>query len=58
MVLAKENVEKEEAEINEEKDMDAKIQQDLNEIYEKSAVTFLSNKDVIVHLEHVIRIRF
>ncbi len=43
--------EKEEAEINEEKDMDSKIHLDLNEIYEKSAVAFLSNKDVIVHLE-------
>jgi hypothetical protein len=61
MVLAIGKGEKEEeveAEINEEKDMDAKIQLDLNEIYEKSAVTFLSNKDVIVHLEHIIRIRF
>jgi len=58
MVFAKEKVEKEEAEINEEKDMDAKIQLDLNEIYEKSAVTFLYNKDVIVHFEHIIPIRF
>jgi len=61
MVLAigkGENEEKEEAEINEEKDMDAKIQLDLNEIYEKSAVAFLSNKDVIVHFEHIIPIRF
>ncbi len=58
MVFAKEKVEKEEAEINEEKDMDAKIQLDLNEIYEKSAVAFLSNKDVRVHLEHIIHIRF
>ncbi len=41
MVFAKGKEEKEEAEINEEKDMDAKIQLDLNEIYEKSAVTFL-----------------
>jgi hypothetical protein len=38
--------------------MDAKIQLDLNEIYEKSSVAFLSNKDVIVHFEHIIRIRF
>ena len=52
MVFAKEKEEEEvEAEINEEKDMDAKIHLDLNEIYEKSAVAFLSNKDVIVHLE-------
>ncbi len=57
MVFAKEK-EEVEAEINEEKDMDAKIQLDLNEIYEKSAVTFLSNKDVRVHFEHLIPIRF
>ena len=51
MVFAKEKDEEEEAEINEEKDMNAKIHLDLNEIYEKSAVAFLSKKDVIVHLE-------
>jgi hypothetical protein len=54
MAFAKEKVkmeEKEEEEINEEKDMDAKIHLDLNEIYEKSAVAFLSNKDVKFHLE-------
>ena len=60
MVFAKEKEEKEEeveAEINEEKDMDAKIHLDLNEIYEKSAVAFLSNKDVIVQIGAIIRIR-